>query len=312
MARVAFIGLGNMGGGMAANLAKAGHDVRAFDLIAAALERAKSHGCLPMGSAVESVRDVEAVITMLPAGKHVRDVYESSVIGQAPPSAVLIDCSTIDVATAREEADKARAAGYLMVDAPVSGGIAAADAGTLTFMVGGTEEAFARAEPFLAQMGKAVIHAGPAGSGQAAKICNNMLLAASMIATCETFVLAQKLGLDPQTFFDIASKASGQCWSMTSYCPMPGVGPETPADRDYDGGFAAALMLKDLRLAMEAAQGVDAYTPMGAHAEELYTRFAEGLGGAGKDFSAIIKMIDDSWEAPPGAGGTPPPPGVKI
>ena len=312
MARVAFIGLGNMGGGMAANLAKAGHDVRAFDLSTEALARAKERGCLVAGSAAEAVAEAEAVVTMLPAGKHVRDVYESSVIGTAPSSAILMDCSTIDVVTARDEIGKARAAGYLMVDAPVSGGIAAAEGGTLTFMVGGTDEAFGRAEPFLSVMGKAVIHAGAPGSGQAAKICNNMLLGASMIATCETFVLAQKLGLDPQTFFDIASKASGQCWSMTSYCPVPGVGPETPADRDYDGGFAAALMLKDLRLAMEAAQGVDAYTPMGAHAEELYTRFAERLGGAGKDFSGIIRMIDDSWEAPEGSDPASPPPGIKI
>jgi 3-hydroxyisobutyrate dehydrogenase len=297
MARVAFIGLGNMGGGMAANLAKAGHDVRAFDLSAEALERAAKAGCKAAASAAEAVADAEAVVTMLPAGKHVRDVYESSVIGKAPPSAILIDCSTIDVATAREEIEKARAQGYAMVDAPVSGGIAAANAGTLTFMVGGAEEAFARAQPFLEIMGKAVIHAGGAGAGQAAKICNNMLLGASMVATCETFVLARKLGLDLQTFFNISSQASGQNWSMTSYCPVPGVGPETPADRDYEGGFATALMLKDLRLAMEAAQSVDAYTPMGSHAEELYGRFAE-RGGAGKDFSAIIKMIEDSWTPP--------------
>jgi 3-hydroxyisobutyrate dehydrogenase len=294
MGRIAFIGLGNMGGGMAANLAKAGHDVRAFDLSAEALDRAKERGCLPAGSAAEAVKDAEAVITMLPAGRHVRDVYESSIIGQAPAGAILIDCSTIDVATAREEVEKARAQSYLMVDAPVSGGIAAAEGGTLTFMVGGGEDAFKRAEPYLAAMGKAVIHAGGPGAGQAAKICNNMLLGASMIATCETFVMAQKLGLDLQTFFDISSKASGQCWSMTSYCPVPGVGPETPADRDYDGGFAAALMLKDLRLAMEAAESVDAYTPMGSQAEEMDARFTE-LGGAGKDFSAVIKMIDDSW-----------------
>jgi 3-hydroxyisobutyrate dehydrogenase len=298
MARVGFIGLGNMGSGMAANLAKAGHEVRAFDLSAEALERAERNGCTRAASAAEAVADAEAVVTMLPAGKHVRDVYEASVIGTAPATAILMDCSTIDVGTAREEIAKAEAQGYAMVDAPVSGGIAAAEAGTLTFMVGGSDEAFERARPLLELMGKAVIHAGGPGAGQAAKICNNMLLGASMIATCETFVLAQKLGLDPQTFFDIASKASGQCWSMTSYCPLPGVGPETPADRSYDGGFAAALMLKDLRLAMEAAQSVDAYTPMGAHAEELYTRFAESLGGAGKDFSGIIKMIDDSWTAP--------------
>jgi len=298
MARVGFIGLGNMGSGMAANLAKAGHDVRAFDLSEEALARAEANGCKRAASAAEAVTDAEAVVTMLPAGKHVRDVYENSVLPAAPTTAILMDCSTIDVGTAREEIEKAQAKGYAMVDAPVSGGIAAAEAGTLTFMVGGTEEAFERARAFLDIMGKAVIHAGGPGAGQAAKICNNMLLGASMIATCETFVLAQKLGLDPQTFFDISSQASGQCWSMTSYCPLPGVGPQTPADRNYDGGFAAALMLKDLRLAMEAAQSVDSYTPMGAHAEELYTRFAEKLGGAGRDFSGIIKMIDDSWAAP--------------
>jgi 3-hydroxyisobutyrate dehydrogenase len=302
MARIGFIGLGNMGGGMAANLAKGGHDLRAFDLSEAALAKAEERGCKRAASAAEAVEGAEAVVTMLPAGKHVREVYEGSVLGQAPASAILIDCSTIDVATAREEIAKAEGQGYAMADAPVSGGIAAAEAGSLTFMVGGTAEAFERARPFLEIMGKAVIHAGGPGAGQAAKICNNMLLGASMIATCETFVLAMKLGLDPQTFFDISSQASGQCWSMTSYCPVPGVGPATPADKDYEGGFAAALMLKDLRLAMEAAQSVDSYTPMGAHAEELYTRFAEKLGGSGKDFSGIIKMIDDSWTPPSSEG----------
>jgi 3-hydroxyisobutyrate dehydrogenase len=297
MARIAFIGLGNMGGGMAANLVKAGHAVTAFDLSEEALAKAEANGCTRAASAEEAVANAEAVVTMLPAGKHVRAVYETSVIGKAPTSAILMDCSTIDVESARAVIGQAEAAGYRMADAPVSGGIAAAEGGTLTFMVGGSGDAFAAAEPFLERMGKAVIHAGGPGAGQAAKICNNMLLGASMVATCETFVMAQKLGLDPQTFFDISSKASGQCWSMTSYCPLPGVGPVTPADRDYEGGFAAALMLKDLRLAMEAAQSVDAYTPMGAHAEELYTRFAEKLGGAGKDFSGIIKMIDDSWQA---------------
>jgi len=296
MARIAFIGLGNMGGGMAANLAAAGHDVLAFDLAPEALTRAEGRGARRAASAEAAVKDAEAVITMLPAGKHVRDVYESAVIGKAPRKAILIDCSTIDVATAREEVEKAEAAGYKMVDAPVSGGIAAAESGSLTFMVGGTDAAFGRARPLLEVMGKAVIHAGGPGSGQAAKICNNMLLGASMAATCETFVMAKKLGLDLQTFFDISSKASGQCWSMTTYCPVPGVGPETPADRDYEGGFATALMLKDLRLAMEAAQSVDAYTPMGAAAEELYSRFSD-LGGSAKDFSAIIRMIDDSWVA---------------
>jgi len=312
MARVGFIGLGNMGSGMAANLAKAGHDVRAFDLSEAALAKAEANGCLRAASAADAVDGADAVVTMLPAGKHVREVYATSVIGTAPATAILMDCSTIDVATAREVVESARAAGYRMVDAPVSGGIAAAEGGTLTFMVGGSDDAFADAETFLTLMGKAVIHAGGPGAGQAAKICNNMLLGASMVATCETFAMAGKLGLDPQTFFDIASKASGQCWSMTSYCPVPGVGPETPADRGYEGGFAAALMLKDLRLAMEAAQSVDAYTPMGAHAEELYTRFAERLGGAGKDFSAIIKMIDDTWEAPEGSGGDAPSVGARF
>ena len=296
MARVAFIGLGNMGGGMAANLAKAGHEVAAFDLSQPALDRAKGNGCTIAASAEAAVANAEAVVTMLPAGKHVADVYRSTVFPNAPKSALLIDCSTIDVATAKSVEAEAAAAGYVMVDAPVSGGIAAADGGTLTFMVGGSDEGFARAKVLLDTMGKAVIHAGGAGSGQAAKICNNMLLGATMAATCEAFVLAEKLGLDAQTFYDISSKASGQSWSMTSYCPVPGVGPETPADRNYDGGFAAALMLKDLKLAMEAAKEAGAYTPMGGEAEELYQRFVD-RGGAGKDFSALIKMIDDSWVA---------------
>ena len=299
MARVAFIGLGNMGGGMAANLAKAGHEVMAFDLSQDALDRAKANGCTIAPSAEAAVKDAEAVVTMLPAGKHVAEVYRTAVLANAPKSAILMDCSTIDVATAKAVEGDAQAAGFTMVDAPVSGGIAAAEGGTLTFMVGGSDDGFERARPFLDQMGKAVIHAGGAGAGQAAKICNNMLLGATMAATCEAFVLAQKLGLDPQTFFDISSKASGQSWSMTSYCPVPGVGPETPADRNYDGGFAAALMLKDLKLAMAAAEEAGAYTPMGAEAEELYQRFVD-RGGATKDFSALIKMIDDSWVAPKG------------
>lgn len=293
MARVGFIGLGNMGGGMAANLAKNGHDVRAFDLSAEALDKARAAGCLPVGSAREAADGAEAVITMLPAGKHVEQVYGESVLDVAPPSAILIDCSTIDVATARRVADLAAAKGLAAVDAPVSGGIAAANAGTLTFMVGGSKKAFARAEPFLTDMGKAVIHAGVSGAGQAAKICNNMILGAEMVATCEAFVLARKLGLDAQAFFDIASVSSGQSWSMTSYCPVPGVGPETPADRDYQGGFAAALMLKDLRLAMEAAESVGAEVPMGARARELYEAYA-GAGNGGLDFSGIIKMLDDT------------------
>lgn len=312
MAKIAFIGLGNMGGGMAANLAKAGHAVVAFDLSEEALARAEARGATRAASAAEAMKDAEAVVTMLPAGKHVRAVYADSVLGLAPKGAILMDCSTIDVDSARAVIADAAAAGYQMVDAPVSGGIAAAEAGTLTFMAGGSDAAFERARPFLEQMGKAVIHAGEAGAGQAAKICNNMLLGATMVATCEAFAMARRLGLDLQTFYDISSKASGQSWSMTSYCPVPGVGPETPADRNYDGGFAAALMLKDLRLAMEAAESVDAYTPMGAEAEELYTRFAEALGGGNKDFSAIIQMIDDSWEPPAGTVAPPPPLGAKV
>ena len=297
MARIAFIGLGHMGGGMAPNLAKAGHEVRAFDLSREALDLAAGKGCGEAASAAEAVKDADAVVTMLPAGKHVAQVFRESVLGHAPQSAILIDCSTIEIATALEVEAEASGQGYTMVDAPVSGGIAAAEAGTLTFMVGGSDDGFERARPILEQMGKAVIHAGGAGAGQAAKICNNMLLGASMAATCETFVLAQKLGLDPQTFFEIASKASGQCWSMTTYCPVPGVGPETPADKGYEGGFAAALMLKDLKLAMEAARSTGAYTPMGGEAEELYERFVD-RGGGSKDFSGIIKMIDDSWTPP--------------
>lgn len=292
MTSIAFIGLGNMGGGMAANLAKAGHDVRAFDLSAEALERAAAAGCLAAPSAGEAVNGAEVVITMLPAGHHVAAVYESDIFPNAAPGTLVIDCSTIDVATARANAEAATAKGLAVTDAPVSGGIAAANGGTLTFMVGGSAEAFVRAEPILAAMGKAVIHAGGSGAGQAAKICNNMLLGASMIATCETFAMAEKLGLDLQTFFDISSKASGQCWSMTSYCPVPGVGPETPADRGYEGGFATALMLKDLKLAMEAAQSVGAEVPMGERAAALYAAFAEA-GNGSKDFSAIIATMQE-------------------
>jgi len=290
MTRIGFIGLGNMGGGMAANLARAGYDVRAFDLSAAALARAKQAGCVPVESAAAAACDAEVIITMLPAGQQVESVYSEALFANAPANALLIDCSTIDIATARRVAEAAGAKGFAAVDAPVSGGIAAANEGTLTFMVGGSKDAFERVRPVLLAMGKAVIHAGGNGAGQAAKICNNMLLGASMVATCETFLLAQKLGLDPQVFYDIASKASGQNWSMTSYCPVPGVGPSSPADRDYQGGFAAVLMLKDLRLAMEAAQGVSADVPMGAKAEELYEAFA-AAGQGGLDFSAIIRML---------------------
>jgi len=292
--RIGFIGLGNMGGGMAANLVKAGHDVRAFDLSAAALDRAKVAGCTLAASAAGAAAGVDAVVTMLPAGKHVSAIYADAVFDALAADTLLLDCSTIDIATARTVGAAAATRGFPMVDAPVSGGIAAANAGTLTFMVGGSADAFARAEPILGCMGKVVVRAGDAGAGQAAKICNNMLLGASMVATAEAFVLAQKLGLDAQTFFDISSKASGQCWSMTSYCPVPGPVPAAPSNRGYDGGFAAALMLKDLKLAVEAAQSVGASVPMGAQAEALFQMFA-GLGGEAKDFSAIVTMLDGSW-----------------
>ena len=288
--KIAFIGLGNMGGGMAANLVKAGHSVNAFDLAPAALDRAKENGCATFTTVREAVAGVDAVVSMLPNGKIVDSVYGADVIGHAPTTALLLDCSTIDVDTARKVASAAETGGYAMVDAPVSGGIAAANGGTLTFMVGGSDDAFARAEPILSAMGKAVIHAGGSGAGQAAKICNNMILGATMIATCEAFAMAEKLGLDLQTFFDISSKASGQSWSMTSYCPVPGVGPQSPADNGYQGGFATALMLKDLTLAMEAAQSVGANVPMGARAAELYAAF-DKAGQGGMDFSAIIKTL---------------------
>ena len=288
--KIAFIGLGNMGGGMAANLVKAGHQVNAFDLSEEALAAAADKGCATFTDAREAVQGVEAVVTMLPNGRIVKSVYTDSVIGHAPAGAVLLDCSTIDVATAREVIAAAEGAGYDMVDAPVSGGIAAAEAGTLTFMVGGTEKAFERAEGVLGAMGKAVIHAGDAGNGQAAKICNNMLLAITMIGTCEAFRMAEQLGLDPQTFYDISSVSSGQSWSMTSYCPVPGVGPQSPADKGYKGGFATALMLKDLNLAMAAAQDAGAQTPLGRHAQEIYEAFAKENGEL--DFSAIIGGLE--------------------
>ncbi len=287
--KIAFIGLGNMGGGMAANLVKAGHEVNAFDLSEEALATAKDNGCATFTDASEAVQGVDGVVTMLPNGAIVKSVYEGSVIGKAPAGAVLLDCSTIDVATAKEVIAKAEAAGYDMVDAPVSGGIAAATGGTLTFMVGGTEKAFGRAEDVLQAMGKAVIHAGDAGAGQTAKICNNMLLAISMIGTAEAMKMAEKLGLDPQKFYEISSQSSGYCWSLNAYTPLPGVGVESPADNDYKGGFSTALMLKDLRLAMDAAQDVDATTVLGAKAAEIYEKLAEEHGAL--DFSSVIKTL---------------------
>lgn len=296
MAVIAFIGLGNMGSGMAINLVKAGHTVRAFDLSADAVKRAEAQGAAGAASAADAVAGVDAIVSMLPAGKHVRAVYENDVFKAAPKGCLIMDCSTIDVDSARAVGQSAAAKGFDFVDAPVSGGVAAAEGGTLTFMVGGPETAFARAEPFLSAMGKAVIHAGDAGAGQAAKICNNMLLGIHMIGTCEAFALAEKLGLDQQKFFDIASKASGQNWSMTSYCPVPGPVPASPANRDYQPGFATAMMLKDLKLAMDAAQTAGATTPMGAQAAAMYALF-DNLGGRAKDFSGIYKLLDGSWHA---------------
>lgn len=287
---IAFIGLGNMGGGMAANLLKNGFAVRAFDLSEEALAKAEQAGAVRCASAVDAAAQADVVVSMLPAGKHVEAVY-GDIFGVAKPGTLFLDCSTIDVATARRVIQAATEKGFEMVDAPVSGGIAAANGGTLTFMVGGSDQAFARAKPILSAMGKTVIHAGGAGNGQAAKICNNMLLGATMVATCETFAMAKKLGLDPQTFYDISSVSSGQSWSMTSYCPVPGVGPQSPSDNGYQGGFAVGLMLKDLKLATEAAAAVGASVPMGNAAEALYQLLAN-RGEAGRDFSLMIEMLE--------------------
>ncbi len=290
MTRVAFIGLGNMGSGMAANQAKAGREVVAFDLNAEAVSRAAAQGMIGASSAPEAVADADVIITMLPAGQHVSQVYLEAILPNARKDALLIDCSTIDVDTARTVARDASMQGFRAADAPVSGGTAAAQGGTLTFMVGCREQDFAEFEDALKPMAKAVIHAGASGAGQAAKICNNMLLGISMIGTCEAFVLAESLGLDPQKFFDIASKASGQCWSLTSYCPWPGPVPAAPSNRDYEGGFAAAMMLKDLKLAQDAADTTGAPTPLGQAAEALYAELVN-RGHAGRDFSAIIQMF---------------------
>jgi len=288
--KIAFIGLGNMGGGMAANLVKAGHEVHAFDLAVEALDKAKGNGCQTYGTVREAVQGVDAVVSMLPNGAIVKSVYTADVIGQAPAGALFLDCSTIDVATAREMSEAAAEAGYEMVDAPVSGGIAAANAGTLTFMVGGSAGAFKRAEAVLQPMAKAVIHAGEAGSGQVAKMCNNMLLAIHMIGTCEALALAEKAGLSMQKFYEISSKSTGYNWSLNDYTPAPGVGAASPADNDYQGGFASALMLKDLRLAMAAAAASGAKVPLGKHATEIYEAFNEA-GGGGKDFGAIFTTL---------------------
>lgn len=290
MSVIAFIGLGNMGGGMALNLVQAGHQVRAVDLSTEAVAKAVAGGASDGGSTRQAVSGADVVVTMLPAGKHVRAVYDD-VFEMAGANTLLLDCSTIDVDSARAVSADAAGKGFDMVDAPVSGGTAAADAGTLTFMVGGSAQAFTRAEPYLQAMGKAVIHAGAPGTGQVAKICNNMLLGITMIGTCEAFAMAEKLGLDGQTFFDISSKASGQSWSMTSYCPVPGPVPASPANRDYAPGFAVAMMLKDLKLAMGAAASADAATPLGALSEALYQAYALQDDNSLKDFSSIINFI---------------------
>ena len=293
--KIGFIGLGNMGSGMCANLVSAGHQVQAFDLSADAVAAAVAAGAMGVSSIAEAVSGCDAVVTMLPAGKHVLSVYfdEDGVAAHAQDGAVFLDCSTIAVEDARAAAEQATAHGFEMVDAPVSGGVAAAAGGTLTFMVGGSETGFARAKPILGAMGKTIVHAGGAGNGQVAKIANNMLLGISMIATCEAFNLAEKLGLDAQTFFDISSKASGQNWSMTSYCPAPGPVPTAPSNRDYEPGFAVDMMLKDLRLASQAADAAEAPTRFGKEALAAYEKLSsDGFGG--KDFSVVMKRLSSS------------------
>ncbi|OYU70244.1 MAG: 3-hydroxyisobutyrate dehydrogenase [Alphaproteobacteria bacterium PA2] len=290
MSRIAFIGLGNMGAGMAANLVKAGHDVTAFDLSEQALRKAEAQGCHPALSAGEAVKAAEVVITMLPAGPHVRAVYGEDVIPNAPSGALLIDCSTIDVESARSVAKAASDKGFRFADAPVSGGTAGAEAGTLAFMVGCNEADFPGIEDIIAPMARATIRAGDHGAGQAAKICNNMLLGISMIGVCEAFALAEKLDLAPDKFFEIASRSSGQCWSLTTYAPWPGLVETAPSNRNYEGGFATAMMLKDLKLAQEAAAKSGASTPLGAQAEAIYALY-DRLGGGGRDFSSILQML---------------------
>lgn len=288
--KIAFIGLGNMGGGMAANLVKAGHEVQAFDLSRDALARAQENGCATFTAVRDAVEGVDAVVTMLPNGSIVKTVYASDVIGHAPMGALFLDCSTIDHETTREVAGLAGAAGYVMVDAPVSGGVAAANGGTLTFMVGGSEAAFLDAQRVLGPMAKTVIHAGETGAGQIAKTCNNMLLAIHMIGTCEALALAAKAGLDPQKFYEISSKSTGYCWSLNDYTPAPGVGVTSPADNGYVGGFSAELMLKDLRLAMAGAEAANARVAMGEQAEEIYAAFV-AAGNGGKDFGAVFTTL---------------------
>jgi 3-hydroxyisobutyrate dehydrogenase len=292
MSTIAFIGVGNMGAPMARNLLKAQEQVKAFDLSEAALKPVVHAGAKQAKTALEAVEGADIVLTMLPAGSHVRSVYleDASVLSAARKDALLVDCSTIDIDSARAVHVAAEKKGFDFLDAPVSGGVGGAEAGTLAFMCGGSDKAFARAKPILEKMGKRIVHAGGPGAGQAAKICNNMLLAVSMIGTCEAFALGEKLGLEHQKLFDIMSAASGQCWSLTTYCPVPGPVPTAPSNRQYAGGFATALMLKDLKLAQNAAQNAGATTPLGAEAAQLYSLFA-AKGNAQMDFSGIIKML---------------------
>jgi 3-hydroxyisobutyrate dehydrogenase len=290
--KIGFIGLGNMGGPMAANLVKAGHEVTGFDLARPVLDAFAKAGGKAATTVAAAASDAEMIITMLPAGPHVRLVYagEGGVLGAAKKGTLLVDSSTIDVDTARAVTETAAKRGFDMLDAPVSGGVGGAAAATLTFMVGGSAAGFARARPVLEGMGKTIVHAGPAGNGQAAKICNNMVLGVSMIGVCEAFALADRLGLDRQRLFDISSKSSGQCWSMTSYCPVPGPVPSSPANRDYQAGFTVDMMLKDLKLAQQAAQAAGAATPLGAAAAALYQMLANSGRGA-KDFSAVFQLF---------------------
>src|SRR5450631_2685622 len=289
MANIAFIGLGNMGGPMAANLVKAGHRVTAFDLVEASRHQAKVDGAGIAESAATAVKGADVVITMLPAGKHVLAVW-SDVLASTTEGVLIIDCSTIDVDSARQAHALAAKHGIASVDAPVSGGTGGARGATLTFMCGGDEKAFAAARPVLENMGKKIVHCGGAGAGQAAKICNNMILGISMIAVSEAFALAEKLGLSHQALFDVASTSSGQCWSLTSYCPVPGPVPTSPANNDYKPGFASVLMVKDLTLAQDAAKAAGAATPLGKHAQEIYKAF-DASGHGGVDFSGIIQHV---------------------
>ena len=293
MATIAFIGLGNMGGPMAANLAKAGHTVRGYDIVATNLTRAEARGVSPTDTSAAAAQNADVLITMLPSGKEVLAVYgDDTTLAATAPGALVIDCSTIDVASARKAHEIAKAAGRLSIDSPVSGGVSGAEAATLTLMAGGSQEAYSAAKPILDAVSKKVVHCGDPGAGQAAKICNNMILGISMIGVSEAFVLAEKLGLSHQALFDVASTASGQCWSLTSYCPVPGMVATSPANTDYEPGFATALMLKDLKLAQEAAGSEGVATPLGAHAAELYEALAE-QGAGGRDFSSIITALRD-------------------